>query len=112
MNPPTGAASAHAASHPAHAATARCTPVANAASRANANRASIVVSRACVARRASSRTRYSSAGLNNGVVQEVDERRERLEDLEQFGIVPQGQRKILRILPEAEELLVAEVIRR
>src|ERR1051326_8948005 len=112
MNATIGAAIAHAVTQPVQAASARSTPVKNTASRANANRASTVASRACVARRASSRARYSSAGLKNRFVQIVDERCQRLEDLEQFGIEARAERELGRIFAEAEELLVAEVIRR
>src|SRR5437588_9184931 len=105
MNVTAGAASAQAVIQSAHAASAMRMPAANTARRANANRASTVVSRACVARRTSSRERYSSAGVKNRVVQKSDERRERLEHLEQLGIETRAQRERRRIFTEAEELL-------
>src|SRR4051812_32535900 len=103
MNNAKGIRIAQADIHPAHDAAAAAMPAPNTASRAYANRASTVVSRACVTRRASSRARYSSVGAKNRVVQKGDERRQRLEDLQQLGIEARAQRELRRVLAKAEE---------
>src|SRR3954451_5789650 len=85
-NAPAGTAINQDASHPADAASARRTPEANTASRANPYRASMIVSRACVSRREARRARYSSAGVKNGFVEKIDEWREGREDPEHLRV--------------------------